>query len=439
MSKIKNYPKVIIVGRTNVGKSTIFNRLASSQQSIVFSREGVTRDYVHEVIPWNNKTFDLIDTGGLPLTTPKESIDQHVKDSVLALVEKADLILFVCDIKAGLTELDQKFAKHLHKTKKPIFLLLNKSDNLTAAQENEHEFFQLGLKKIFPISAIHNTGIRELLDAIAKQVESVKKLPEKPEYKVVILGKPNVGKSSLLNLLLKEQRAIVSHIAGTTREAISELLSFQHQTIQLTDTAGVRRKGKVGDPLELFMVKSSLEAVRTSDIVIVIIDSTYGELADQELKLLFYAFEKKKSVILLLNKTDILEEHKKAALEYDLEHYDFFLKKIPILRTSCKTEKNVGKVMQEVEKAYKRRTQTFDEEQVNEILKLAVIKRPMYHKTLLLKVLHIKATKGPIPTFIVYVNYPQWFGPTQLGYLENVLRRNFDLLGCPVLLIPRSV
>jgi GTP-binding protein len=442
---LSTYPNVAIVGRTNVGKSTLFNRITRGKQSIVFAREGVTRDYIQEIVTWNDKSFNLIDTGGLPLTRHADQILEEVEQSVLSIIENADLILFVCDGKNGLIEQDRKLAKILHKTKKPVFLVLNKSDNITAFQEHEHEFYALGFKPFFPISAVHGTGVNDLLDAVTEIIEtrpsSLKAKIEPPSYKITILGKPNVGKSSLLNLLVKEQRAIVSEVAGTTREAITQKIAFHKDVIQLTDTPGVRRKAKITDPLEQIMVKSALQAVRAADIVLVMIDSTQGHLADQELKLLFYAYEEKKSIILLLNKTDILDETKKDTLNYDMKRYDFFMQKIPIIWISCKTEKNIGRVFKEIQKAQIRRQQKFDGEKVNELLKSAFIKKPMYHKRQLLKLLNVKSikTERSVPTFVLYVNYPQWFGPTQLGFIENQLRKKYDLLGCPIQFILQKV
>jgi GTP-binding protein len=440
------YPKVVIVGRTNVGKSTLFNRLTKQKKSIVFPREGVTRDYIHEIVTWNKRTFDLIDTGGLILAKHTDPITKEVEQSVHAAIKDATIILFVCDGKNGLVEHDRQLTKILHKSKKPVFLLLNKADNTNAFKEHEYEFQALGFKNTFPISALHGTGIREVLDAVTTHEALADAGQIKPEketvaYNVTILGKPNVGKSSLLNLLLKEQRAIISEVAGTTREALSELISFHKELVKLTDTPGVRRKSKVEDPLELEMVKSSLGAVRKSDIIIVMIDSNDGHIADQELKLLFYAYEQKKSIILLLNKTDILTNEKKEQLKYDMLRYEFFLKKIPTAWISCKTQKNIGTVFKMILKARERRLQTFEEAKVDEIVKEAIRRRPMYHKTQLLKVLRVKPIKTihEIPTFILYVNFPQWFGPTQLGYIENQIRRHFDLLGCPIQLIPRAM
>jgi GTP-binding protein len=442
MNARKKYPAVAIVGRTNVGKSTLFNRLTKDKGSLVFAREGVTRDYIQKTISWNEKTFNLIDTGGLPLKIPKDGdpILKEIKESVLSIVEKADLVLFVCDAKSGLVNQDREIAKLLHKAKKQVLLLINKSDNVAALQEHEHEFDALGFKEILKISAAHGLGIRELLNAITEKIEFVTGVVEKPSYSITILGKPNVGKSSLLNLVLKKERAIVSEMPGTTREAIAETITLHKEAIRIVDTAGVRRKGRVSDPLEIAMVKSSLDAVRKAEIVIIVVDVTQARLSDQELKLLFYAYEQGKSIILVFNKTDILTEHQKERLEYNLKWYDFFIKKIPVLYISCKMQKNIGRVLKEILKARERRTQKFDETKVTEILKEALIKKPLYHKRELLKLYNVKPVESEdrAPTFLLSVNHPAWFGPTQLGYLENQLRRHFDLLGCPIRLVPKK-
>lgn len=436
------YPKVAIVGRTNVGKSTLFNRLIKEKKSIVSPREGVTRDYLHDLVSYDNKTFDLLDTGGLPLAKQTDLILKEVEASVLSAISNADLILFVCDGKNGLVEQDRQISKILHKSKKTVFLLLNKEDNASSFLEHEHEFLSLGFKDIFHLSALHGTGIVELLQAVTDKIGKLSPVEEtEPSYGITILGKPNVGKSSLLNLLLKEQRAIVSEVAGTTREAISETISFHKEMITLTDTAGVRKKSKVEDDLEQEMVKSTFDAVRKADIILMMADSTDGQIADQDLKLMFYAFDEGKSIILLFNKTDILSDEKKHSLQYDMEKYDFFLSKIPTIWISCKSEKNIGKVFKEILKAQARRRQKFDQVKVNEIIKESLIRRPMYHKSQLLKIMNVKVVEKSVsgPTFILYVNHPEWFGPTQFGYLENQLRKNFDLLGCPVKLIPQKV
>ena len=441
MKKIKKYPKVLLVGRTNVGKSTLFNRLAEKAESIVLDVEGVTRDYIHEIVHWDNKSFDLIDTGGIALQKTKDPILGAIQEKVIKLLEKGSLIFFICDVKAGVTQQDKRIAKFLHKNNRPTILLINKIDNKTAYEENFNEFYSLGFKEIMEISAVHGIGISNILSKIVEVIpEPTQEEETKPTYKVAIIGKPNVGKSSLMNLLISQERSIISDIAGTTRESISELTYNSENLIQISDTAGVRRKSKVDETLESLMVKSTLSTIRTSDIVILMVDSSALKLSNQELKLLSYALDEKKSVLLLLNKVDLLTEDDKEMLKYNLSEYDFLLKKIPTINTSCKNKKNIHKIYAEVEKSWIRRVQKFSDTQLNELVKEEFTKKPLYHTKIQLKLFKIRQIKdAKVPTFQIFVNHPEWFGNSQLGFIENILRKNFDLKGCPIVFIKSKV
>lgn len=433
MNKSFDYPKVLLVGRTNVGKSTLFNRLTDSRKSIVFEREGVTRDYIHEIVTWNDKTFDLVDTGGLTFKKHDDVIWKRIQEKVMALLNSASVILFVCDAKNGLIEEDQIIAKILHKTKKPTFLLLNKADNHNSFEENMPEFYKLGFKSIIPVSAIHGTGVGTLLDSVVKALgDEQLGTVEEPAYKVVIIGKPNVGKSSLMNLLINQERSIVSDIAGTTREAVSEMLYHCSDLIELTDTAGVRRQARVSDDLETLMVKSSLQAIKDANIVIVMVDASEGKISDQELKLLFYAHEQKKMVIAVFNKTDLLNEYSRLLLDQSLKEYAFILNKIPQVSTSCITQKNVSKIFHEIQNVWKRCKQEFQSTDVNDRVKNELKTIPLYNKGQQLKLFKIRHVRAAIPTFVLHVNEPKWFGESELGCIENILRRNYDLRGCPI-------
>jgi GTP-binding protein len=434
MKKVKKYPNVVIVGRTNVGKSTLFNRIAQQTRSIVLEKEGITRDYLEETIFWENKPFNIIDTGGISLKKQEDSILEKVRQNVLNVVEKSALILFVCDGKNGLTQEDMHLAKILHKTKKPLVLIINKADNKKAIEEHMHDFYALGIKDILCISAIHGQGVLDLLEKIHEIIpqSTEDQVVEKPSYKVVIIGKPNVGKSSLMNILVKQERSIVSELAGTTREAISENLYFLENLVQITDTAGVRKKRKIKETVETLMVKSSLHAIREADIIILIVNAAEHHLSDQELKLLFYTVENKKSIIIACNKTDLITEDQRKFLEHNLKEYDFILKKIPIIWISCKTKKNVDKVFREISKIQTRLAQTFDSLEVDELLKGYFVQKPMFHKTQPLLLKSVSVLEGKIPTFVLKVNFPQWFGNTQLGFIENVLRKHYNLKGCPI-------
>lgn len=441
MKKFKKYPKVLLVGRTNTGKSTLFNRLASRTKSIVLEQEEVTRDYVHEIVEWDKKSFDLIDTGGISLQKTNDPILSAIQEKVLKLFKEASLILFICDVKSGVTDRDKRIAKILHKNKRPTVLVVNKIDNKTAYEANFSEFYALGFKEITEISATHGIGIADLLEEIVQVVPEVTEtIEKKPEYKVGIIGKPNVGKSSLMNLLIANERSIISDIAGTTREAISELIYNQENLIQITDTAGIRRKGKIDEELEGLMVKSTLSTIRTSDIIIFIVDSTELRLSHQELKLIFYAYEQKKSILLLLNKIDLLTDDDKKMLEFNLEEYDFMLKKIPVLMISCKSKKNVHKIYEELEKSWIRRVQKFNSAEMDELIKESLTSKPLYHKGTQLKLFKIRQIKDArVPTFQIIVNYPEWFGESQLAFIENILRKNYNLKGCPVAFVKSKI
>lgn len=432
MKKIK-YPKVLLVGRTNVGKSTLFNRFINQKKSIVFDQEGVTRDYLEEIITWHDKPFALIDTGGMQFRKNINPIDALVLDKVTKLFEEAKVILFVVDTKAGVTQEDRQIAKHLHKTGKPVLVLLNKADNSTLLRENEGEFASLGFKEIIPTSAIHGFGILETLDrTISFLPSTLQQDVTRPTFQIAIIGKPNVGKSSLMNLLIQKERSIVSDVAGTTREAISETIYHCDDLVQVTDTAGIRKKARVTEELETMMVKSSLQSVRDADIVILVVDSSQGKISDQELKLLFLVYEAKKPIIVVFNKTDLVTDYSEIMLEQSQEEYAFILNKIPCISISCLTKKNVGKILNHIQKVLDRCRQKFNSTEVDEVVKQELETRPLYHNRMKLKLFKIRHVDGKVPTFVLHVNHPSWFGASELGCIENILRKHYDLKGCPI-------
>ena len=441
MNKKINYPKVLLVGRTNVGKSTIFNRMTSKKSSIVLDREGVTRDYVEELVSWNDKAFKLIDTGGLCFKRKTSEIEGKIQEKVLNLLKSAEVLLFVCDVKSGLTQEDLHVAKTLHKSGQPVFLLLNKVDNKNAFDEHQYDFQSLGFKNVINVSAIHAIGFGTLLEKITEIISAPEITDEEKDTrnKIVILGKPNVGKSSLMNLLTHQERAIVSDIAGTTREAISEHVYFCNELMQITDTAGVRRKCRISDELETLMAKSSLEAIRDAGVVLLMIDASAGRIADQELKLLFYSLENKKPTLVIYNKVDLLEdnEYARERLNHSIEEYDFILRKTNQIAISCLSKKNVCKILGQVQKILTRCKQQFDTIELNEMFQKELIRKQMFHKRQTLKIMHIKQLKdAAIPTFSLRVNYPEWFGPTQLGFIENTLRKSSTIptYSCPIVI-----
>jgi len=438
MKKIK-VPSIVIVGRTNVGKSTLFNRLSENVKAIALDLEGVTRDFLTDTISWQGRSFDLVDTGGISLRKTMDPLLSKSREIALSMIDKADIVLFVVDGKAGLVTEDREIAQLLHKHGKKVLLVVNKIDSKDAS-EATYEFVSLGFEHSCFISATHGKNIVDLLELIVSNVPEPKLIEyHEPAYKVVLLGKPNVGKSSLMNLLLQKERAIVSAEAGTTREAIAERVTFYQEDIIIADTPGVRRMRAVTEPLEELMVQSTMRAVKDTDIVLLLIDGSEEHIADQELKLAFYAFESQhKALMILFNKADLVEESTKQRFEHSLEEYDFFMKKLVTLSISCKSGKNIGKILPAVKELWERHSQRFNQNQLTQLFKEASVRRPLYHNKNLLHFYsaHQIAT-SPI-TIVMHVNEPRWFGASQLAYYEKVLRKEFDLRGVPIKLIVRS-
>ncbi len=431
-------PRVVIVGRMNVGKSTLFNRLSVNAKSMTFDYEGVTRDFISDIVSWKDLSFELIDTGGISLKKSQDVIQEQVRQRAVHMMEGADLLLIVCDGTVGVTNEDREVVQACRKLGKKIILVVNKVDN-KATQEHEFEFQRLGLKSILFISALHGSAAGDLLDEIVAALppQTTPIEPKETSCKIVILGKPNVGKSSLMNLLAQQERAIVSPIAGTTREAVAQPITFYQQDLLVTDTPGVRRKRSIDEKLESMMVKSAFRAVDEANVVLLLIDSSSHAIADQELKLAFYVFEHFKSLIILFNKDDLSDQDIKKDMDFSLSVYDYFLKKIPQLHISCKTGKNVGKVLPLVKQVYERASQTLSDDELTFLFKEALRYKPLYHQQM---VIHVKRARqiasNPI-TIVLITETPDWFGPTQLGFFDNVLRSKYDLQGVPIKFLTR--
>ncbi len=433
-----NLPTVVIIGRTNVGKSTLFNRLSVDVKSLTLDFEGVTRDFLKDTVCWQDRCFELVDTGGVSLRKTTDLLLQKSRQHILSHIDKATVILFVCDGTIGLLPEDREIAKLLHKIGKPVLLLINKSD-VKITQEHVHEFSQLGFTSLIPISAEHGRGIGDVLEQVVALLPIIKLDTVEPSYRVVILGKPNVGKSSLINLLLKQDRAMVAEVPGTTREALIEQIRFYQEDIQIADTPGIRRKRVITEKLEDLMVQSAFRAVREADIVLLMLDATEGRISDQELKLAFYVFEKQhKALVMLLNKQDITDTFTQEQLAFSLEEYQYFVDKIIQLNISCKTEKNIGKILPLVKKVWQRYSQRFSDEELTKVCKEALEKKPLYRQRRLLIVRNAKQISSAPITIVLRVNEPKWFGQSQLGFFDNILRRAFDLKGVPIEFVVRK-
>jgi GTP-binding protein len=432
-------PSVIIVGRMNVGKSTLFNRLSDRVKSMTMDYEGVTRDFVQDTISWQGRTFDIIDTGGISLRKTEDELLAKSREVALKMLEQADIALLVVDGTVGVVKEDREIARLLHKMGKKTFLIINKMDS-KKSQEYGQEFRQLGFDTMLQVSAEHARGIGDILDLLAQQLPEHGIGQEKePGCRVVLLGKPNVGKSSLMNLILKRERSIVSDIAGTTREALSDKVAFYSEDIVMTDTPGIRKKRAVTENLEELMVKSSMRALNDADVVLLLIDASEGKISDQELKLAFYAFtEKHKAIALLFNKQDLVTEDSREQLKYSMSEYEYVFKKIPQLAISCSTDKNIGKVLPLVKELYDRAHQQFNEEDLKMLFKTALEHKPLFcnsNPLIFYSARHIKT--NPL-TIVLVVNEPKWFGPSQIMFFENVLRSKYNLVGVPVKFFARK-
>ncbi len=436
---MKKLPKVVVVGRANVGKSTLFNRLSLNVKSLTLDYVGVTRDFVADIVTWNNRTFELVDTGGIQLQKSEDPLTEKVRLLALAVLEKADVILFVCDGTVGVTPEDRMIAKCVHKLAKPTILLINKVDT-KQSELHADEFVRLGFKDSLSISAQHGTGTGTLLyDVIDRLPTDLGDEVETPALRVALIGKPNVGKSSLMNFLAKEERSIVSDIPGTTREALHHAITFYQETIQLTDTAGVRRKRSVEETIEEMMVKNSLQAVRDADIVLLMIDAEEAQLANQELKLASFVFETGKALIVVRNKSDLIDEEIALQWKLDTENYEHILKKLETITISCKTGYNVGKLLPLIKEVQERYQFRISASEATVLFKNALEKTPLMRNEQRLKVHSAKQVAIMPPTIRLNVNEPKFFESSQLSFFENLLRKNYNLKSVPVRFVVRKM
>lgn len=437
---MKQGSKVVIIGRTNVGKSTLFNRLSTSVKSMALDYEGVTRDFIFDQVQWKDATFELIDTGGIDFKKGLDFLTESIRERAITVLQSADVILFVCDGVVGVTTEDTLLARFVHKLGKPAILVINKAD-AKQASEQAPEFYRLGFEHVAQISAQHGLGVAELLDEVIEMLpDSNVDRTEKPEYKVVLIGKPNVGKSSLMNLLVDKDRSLVSDIPGTTREAISDSIHFYKETIKVTDTAGIRRKSAIeeGD-IEQLMVKSSFTAVKDADIVLLLIDGHEAQLAQQELKLLGYALDENKAIIIIRNKQDLIDGGVQEQWKFETSPYEYLLKKVEVLTISCKTGYNVGKIMPLVKEVWERFNMRFSATELTVLFKEALDRTPLYHAQQRLKLFSAKQIATRPPLIRLNVNEPLWFGDSQKSFFENILRKQYDLKSVPVVFAVRKM
>lgn len=430
-------PLVAIVGRPNVGKSTFFNRIVGQRISIVEDTPGVTRDRLYADAEWCGHSFTLIDTGGLEIKS-EDVMWSHIRAQAQIAVETADVIVFMLDGKTGLTHEDYEVAAYLRKSRKPILIVVNKLDN--NEQHLLYDFYELGLGEPIGISAGQAKGLGDVLDEIVKLTGKYETEEKEEALKIAVVGKPNAGKSSLVNKLLGYDRVIVSDIAGTTRDAIDTRIKIGDKEYILIDTAGIRRKRSVEEDLEQYSVMRSLGAVRRADVCLIVIDSS-EELSEQDVKIAGYVHEQGKPSVVVMNKWDVVEkdtytiEKYNRKLKEELKFMDYF---IPTY-VSAKTGKRVDNLIKLAERAYENASRRISTGLLNDVLREAILtNEPPSKNGKRLKIYYVTEVSANPPTFVIFVNDDTLMHFSYRRYLENALRRSFDFEGTPIRLIIRN-
>ena len=451
-------PVVALVGRPNVGKSTLFNRLAGERLAVVSEIPGTTRDRLVAEAEWNGVLFDIIDTGGIdptqvspgarkqPLSIDSADFIEQIRFQAEVAIHEADAVVFITDAEAGVTPADEEVAQILRRSQKakdgalwpPVLLVVNKADS-AARRDQALQFYELGMGEPYPISAFHGTGTGDMLDVLVANLPVSQDEAEDESIKVAIVGKPNAGKSSLLNRLLGEERAIVSPIPGTTRDAIDTPMVFDGVPVTLIDTAGIRRRGKITPGVEKYSVLRSLRAIERADVVLLMLDATNGITA-QDTHIAGFILDAWKSAILLVNKWDTVEKDSFTMDAYirhvrqELNFMDY----VPVLFISAKTGQRVERVLPLALQVQEERLVRMSTSQLNQILQKAQDMHPApSHAGRQLKIYYATQVRSDPPTFLLYVNHPELAHFSYLRYLENRLRDVYPFLGTPVRLVLR--
>ena len=433
-------PIVAVVGRPNVGKSTLFNKLIGKRLSIVEDTPGVTRDRIYAECEWRNRSFMLVDTGGIEPKTDDVILSQMKRQAELA-VERADVIILVVDIRSGVTATDADVAAMLQKSGKPIVLCVNKCDNVGAPEADFYEFYNLGLGDPIAVSAAHGHGTGDLLDAVFAHFDDSEEEDYTEDYiKVAIIGKPNVGKSSLINRLAGEERVIVSNIAGTTRDAVDTVVENQYGKYVFIDTAGIRRKSKVTGNIERYSVLRSYMAVDRADVCLILIDAVEG-FTEQDSKVAGYAHEQGKGCIVAVNKWDAIEKDDRTMNEYrkKLENDFSFMSYVPFIFISAKTGQRTEKLFELIKYVNDQNSMRISTGMLNDLLANCTARvQPPSDKGKRLKIYYITQPSTKPPTFVAFVNKSELFHFSYQRYIENQIRETFGLEGTPIRFIVRQ-
>lgn len=430
---------VAIVGRPNVGKSTLFNKLAGKRIAIVEDTPGVTRDRIYCHVEWLQHNFVLVDTGGIEPESEDIILKQMKRQAELA-IETADVIVFMVDGKEGIVPADYEVGEMLRRANKPVVLIVNKIDS-AQLEDNKYEFYNLGIGEPFAISASQGLGIGDMLDEIVRNFKDVASVEEEtPEIKVAITGKPNAGKSSLLNKLAGEERVIVSDIPGTTRDAIDSYIQINGDKFLFIDTAGIRRKSKVKEEIEKYSVIRSLAAIERADICLVMVDAEDG-ITEQDEKIAGFAHEAGKGIIIVVNKWDLIEKDDKtmnefeSAIRRDLAFVDY----APIVFISAKTGQRVNKLIETIKYVDNQHAMRVRTGVLNEVVNEALLmKQPPVERGKMLKIYYATQASVRPPTFVFFVNYADSIHFSYARYLENQIRKHFGMEGTPIRFIYRE-
>ena len=433
-------PIVAIIGKPNVGKSTFFNYLVGHRISIVQDTPGVTRDRIYAETNWRGRNFTLVDTGGIEPDSEDIILSQMREQANLAIA-MANVIIFLTDVKQGVTAADREIALMLKKSGKPIVLVCNKADNFEQGTQESYEFYNLGIGDPYPISATNALGIGDVLDAIYEKVpEKAENDDEDDQIKVAVIGKPNVGKSSLINKILGQNRTIVSDIAGTTRDAIDTEFENENGKYTLIDTAGIRRKSKIKESIEKFSIMRTLLAIERADVCLMMIDATQG-VTDQDTKIAGEAHEAGKGVIIVVNKWDAVEKETGTLEQYKKEVYDKlkYLSYAPIIFISAKTGQRVHKLFEMINNVNAQNSLRVSTSILNQVINEAIaIVQPPTDKGKRLKIYYGSQVSTKPPTFVIFVNNKDLFHFSYERYLVNQIRKEFGLEGTPVRIIVRE-
>ncbi|MGP6146223.1 ribosome biogenesis GTPase Der [Jeotgalibaca sp. A122] len=432
-------PVLAIVGKPNVGKSTIFNRLAGERISIVEDIPGVTRDRIYAQGEWMGRTFDIIDTGGIDIKD--EPFMSQIKLQAQVAMEEADVILFITSVREGITDADENVARILYRSGKPVILAVNKADNPEMRAE-VFEFYSLGLGEPYPISGSHGLGLGDMLDAVIAEFPSDEELAaEEDVINFCLIGRPNVGKSSLVNAILGEERVIVSDIAGTTRDAIdTSFVDDEGTRFRMIDTAGIRKKGKISESTEKFSVMRSLRAIDRSDVVLMVLNAEEG-IQEQDKKVAGYAHEAGKGIIIIVNKWDKIEKDNHTMKEFETEIRDEFqyLSYAPILYVSAITKQRLVQIPEKIKAINESQTRRISSSLLNDVLMDSIARNPTpTDKGRRLKIYYATQVAVKPPTFVLFVNEPELLHFSYERYIENQIRKNFEFEGTPFRVIARQ-